>query len=156
MVMHDVLIYSHAAGGLAAFVTGCFILRPRDNVPFFGFNLYFVTLWVVVIMLLIVVLWDWSSLSGINRLVFGGLTLLAFYTGFRGWQARQAILLRKSNWKEKYIDHTGFTLISLFDGFIIVSAIDLKMPGWLVGAAGMLGIITGILIINRVKDRYLS
>ena len=52
-----------------------------------------------------------------------------------------------------YVDHVGFTLISLFDGFVIVSAIDLKAPGWLVGALAVLGVVVGIRTVNAVKSK---
>jgi hypothetical protein len=47
----------------------------------------------------------------------------------------------------------GFTLISLFDGFVIVSAIDLGSPIWLVVAIGVLGILVGRLGVLRLKAR---
>jgi hypothetical protein len=48
------------------------------------------------------------------------------------WRAVQAVtVLTKQNQADqlKVIDHVGFVLISLFDGFAIVSALDLQAPG---------------------------
>lgn len=58
-------------------------------------------------------------------------------------------------WRLKYIDHVGFNLISLFDGFVIVAAIDLGVPGRLVVAIALLGIAGGIWGVNIVKSKAL-
>jgi len=64
---------------------------------------------------------------------------------YKIWRAVQAVtVLTKQNQADqlKVIDHVGFVLISLFDGFAIVSALDLQAPGWLVAviAVGAVGI----------------
>jgi hypothetical protein len=45
----------------------------------------------------------------------------------------------------------GFTLISLFDGFVIVGALDLGAPGCLVVLVGAAGVAAGILAMRRIK-----
>jgi hypothetical protein len=50
----------------------------------------------------------------------------------------------------------GFTLIALFDGFVIISALDLGAPSWLVVAPGVLGIVVGRLGVRRVQRRVAS
>jgi hypothetical protein len=47
----------------------------------------------------------------------------------------------------------GFTLIALFDGFVIVRAIDLGVPIWLMLAIGALGVLAGRLDVLRLKAR---
>ncbi len=138
--LHPVLIYGHAVGGLVAFGLGCLVLRPRkaDAV----FHAYFVALWAMVLLLVAVVGVDWRELPPVSRLTYSGLTLLAFYTGFRGVQARRLLRHQTVGWKGDYIAHVGFTLISLFDGFVIVGALDMNAPSWLVGAVGVLGVST--------------
>ena len=42
-----------------------------------------------------------------------------------------------------FITLQGFTLIALFEGFIIVTVIDLGGPGWLVGLVAILGVLVG-------------
>jgi hypothetical protein len=49
------------------------------------------------------------------------------------------------------IDHIGFSLISLFDGFVIISAIDLQAPGWLVAVIAVGAVALGIFAINLRK-----
>jgi hypothetical protein len=50
------------------------------------------------------------------------------------------------------MDHVGFNMISLFAGFVIVAAIDLGAPGWLVVAIALLGIAGGIWGVDVVKS----
>jgi len=49
------------------------------------------------------------------------------------------------------IDHIGFNLISLFDGFSIVSSLDLQAPGWLVAVIAVGAVALGIYAINLRK-----
>jgi len=52
---------------------------------------------------------------------------------------------------DAYIGHVGFTLISLFVGFLIVGAIDLDAPGWLVGLVAVGGVVGGIVGVKKLK-----
>ncbi len=61
-------------------------------------------------------------------------------------------VLREQNPNQaRLIDHVGFILISLFDGFAIISAIDLKAPGWLVAVIAVGAVAIGIYAINLRK-----
>jgi hypothetical protein len=70
----------------------------------------------------------------------------------RAYQAYKVQEEQVQDWRASYIDHVGFTLISLFDGFVIVSAIDLGMPTWVVIVIAVLGVVVGIYAINRTKS----
>ncbi|WP_022885347.1 hypothetical protein [Glaciibacter superstes] len=52
-----------------------------------------------------------------------------------------------------FVNHVGFTLISLFDGFVIVAAIDLHAPPWLVASLAIGGVIAGIIGVRRLEAR---
>ena len=70
------------------------------------------------------------------------------------WRAVQAVTVLAEQGQEtqiKVIDHVGFVLISLFDGFAIVSAIDLHAPGWLVAVIALGAIGVGIWGLNTRK-----
>ena len=54
------------------------------------------------------------------------------------------------------IGHIGFVLISLFDGFAIVSAIDLQAPGWLVAVIAVGAVAIGISAITVRKKMLTS
>jgi amino acid transporter len=154
-MLHNILIILHAAAGVASFVAGCLVLLPPTERSSKGwlFLIYFASLMALVGFLLAAIAVDWSDLDFIQRLVFSGLALLGLYMAWRAIQAKQVLRRRQEGWKQKYVDHVGFTLISLFDGFVIVSAIDLKAPGWLVGGLAVLGVVVGIGAINAVKSK---
>lgn len=69
------------------------------------------------------------------------------------WRNIQALrVLRKTNENQStVIDHIGFILISLFEGFAIVSAIDLKVPAWLIGIIAIGAVGVGIFCVNLLK-----
>jgi len=51
-----------------------------------------------------------------------------------------------------YRDDVGFTVIALFDGFVIVSSLDLGAPIWLVVVIGVFGVLGGRAAISRVSS----
>ncbi len=152
-MFHTVLIAAHAASGLAAFVLGFVGLRPITKGMPTLVGPYLGALWLMVVFLVVVVGVDWMGLDPASRAAYGGLTLLALYTGWRGWGALRNLRSRAVGWKGGYIDDVGFTLIALFDGFVIVSALDLGAPIWLVVVVGVLGILAGRSGVRRMKER---
>lgn len=116
-------------------------------------RVYLATLWLMVLFLIVVVGVDWMDLDRIARCVYGALTLLALYIGWRGWRALQNLQSRTVDWQGDYIDSVGFTLIALFDGFVIIAALDLGAPIWLVVVIGVLGILAGRLGVRKTRER---
>lgn len=153
VMLHTVLIYGHALGGLVAFSLGCFVLRPQSRGQAAVFRAYLFALWMMVLLLVAALGVTWHDLSGASRLAYSALGLLALYTGVRGTQAQRLRHTQTPGWPGAYIGHVGFTLISLFDGFVIVGALDLGAPGWLVGTVGVVGVLVGIRAINVVEGR---
>ena len=152
-MLHKILIYIHAAGGIIAFLAGCIVLNPaviRKKIPF---RIYFLALCVMILFLLAAVINDWGLLPVILRIVYTGLSLLAIYMGFRSYMAGKTISRNAKENRGDFIDHIGFTLISLFDGFVIVGAIDLNMAGWVVAIIGAGGILLGRGLISNFKKR---
>ncbi len=88
-----------------------------------------------------------------TRVLYSGLLALAAYTGWRGWRASRDLFGRAGDWRAQYVENLGFTVIALFDGFVIVTAMDLGAPGWLVVAIGAVGILAGRLAIKRTQKR---
>jgi hypothetical protein len=72
---------------------------------------------------------------------------------YRAWQAKKRI---GNQDKVQASNDMGFTLISLFDGFVIVAAIDLGFPSWLTGLIGIIGIIAGINAIAYKRSRFIN
>ncbi len=151
-MLHTILIVGHAASGIAAFAFGCKGLRPRAQRVSSTFRLYIGALWLIVLLLLIVVTIDWVMLGLTSRLIFGALSLFALFIGWRGWQAFENLHRRVPDWEGAYVENVGFTLIALFDGFVIIGALDLGAPIWLVLAIGILGIVVGRYAIRRVRE----
>ena len=105
----------------------------------------------MLLFLIVAVATDWSQLDTLKRAIFAGLLLLGAYTGFRAWLAARK--LNTSLNPPGYVADIGFTLIALFDGFVIVTAFDLGAPIWLVVIVGALGIILGVTGIHQLKRR---
>ncbi len=151
-MLHTISIFVHAISAIAAFIVGTLMLF-QNNVhrkqQLGRALLLFLIL--LEVFLLLAIISHWQSLQVITQVTFAGLAILGLYMI---WRAVQALtILTKQNQEDqlKVIDHVGFVLISLFDGFAIVSAIDLQAPGWLVAviAVGAVGI--GIYGINLQK-----
>ena len=146
-MLHSVVITAHAACALVAFALGLLaVWQPATGVTRV-LRAYLGALWLMVVFLGLAVLVDWSGLDTSTRAVFSGLLVLAVYTGWRGSRAARA------QSTEAFVEDVGFTLIALFDGFVIVGSIDLRAPGWFVIALGVVGVLIGRLGIQRLKQR---
>src|SRR5262249_39815861 len=119
-------------------------LRPAAQ-PTGTFKAYLATLSLTVLFLVLVVALDWSGLDAVKRGTFVALLVLAAYTGWRGWHATRTV------GTPAFIHDVGFTLISFFAGFVIVSAFALGLPLWLLPAIGVVGILLGIAGVHRMK-----
>jgi len=86
-----------------------------------------------------------------SRLIYGALSLFALFIGWQGWQSFKSLHRRGLDWKSAYIESVGFTLIALFDGFVIIGALNLGAPIWLVLVISLLGIVVGRYAPSRVR-----
>jgi hypothetical protein len=102
------------------------------------------------VFLVIAILSHVTSLPTMTQLIFGGLAVLGLYMVWRAVQAVSVLREWPGN-RGAVIDHIGFNLISLFDGFAIISAIDLQAPGWLVAVIAIGAVALGIYAINVRK-----
>ncbi|MFI5958832.1 hypothetical protein [Cryptosporangium sp. NPDC051539] len=89
---------------------------------------------------------DWPGLPTAKRLTFSGLALLGLYLLRRTYAAVHAL---RTQDPLKFVGHVGFVLISLFDGFAIVSALDLHLPGVAVALSAVLGVVVGVVAVRR-------
>jgi cell division protein FtsW (lipid II flippase) len=149
-VLHNLLIGLHATAGVVAFVAGVASLTLSTDRSW-RFQAYAVSLIALVVFMVAAVAADWRTLDGSAGWIYLGLIALGLYMLLRAAQAHSRMRHRPDGWRPKYIDDIGFTLISLFDGFVIVSAIDLKAPVWLVIVIAVLGVAVGIFSMNRLK-----
>ncbi len=143
---HTVLIAAHTAVGLAAFAAGWLALTRRSY-----FTVYFWSLIFLVAFLAAVVAVDWAGLDSASRTVFAALTALGGYMIWRAVQARQLQQATSLQQRARRIDHIGFTLVALFDGFVIIAALDLGAPAWLAIVIAAAGIAAGHTTLRRLK-----
>ena len=150
--MHTIAIVAHATSAIAAFIIGVVLIFQRNTLRKLQLARAFLVLLILMeVFLVIAILSHVTSLPTITQLIFGGLVILGVYMI---WRAVQAVtVLTKQNQADqlKVIDHVGFVLISLFDGFAIVSALDLQAPGWLVAVIAVGAVGVGIYGINVRK-----
>jgi hypothetical protein len=153
--VHTAMIVLHAAAGVAAFVAGCLVLRPPDAGPRAQrlFQAYLVSLGSMVVFLLGAMAAHWRELGTTEQVVYGGLLLLGLFMVWRALAAGSLLRRRGDGWRLPYMEHVGFTLIALWDGFVIVLAIDLGAPGWLVAALAVLGVVAGNRALHRAEAR---
>jgi len=153
--MHQAAIIVHTISGIICFAAGCVLLsrldaraRQRPWLAAYGAGLIG-----LVVFMGVAIASHWSRLATARQAAYLGLSALAAYMVRRGWGAWRAWRTADPGWRRRFVDHVGFTLISLFDGFAIVLAIDLGAPGWLVAAVGAAGIAAGLLAVGRVRRR---
>jgi hypothetical protein len=154
MTTHNVLIAGHALAAVICFVAGCTMVARLPAGPhsarFMTFAIAAVT---AVAALIAVILTDWSGLPTAKRLTFTGLALLACYLLVRTYGAARTLAARPPHWPVGFLAHLGFVLISLFDGFAIVSAIDLRLPTVAVALSAVIGVAVGVLAIRTATRR---
>jgi hypothetical protein len=151
-VVHTILVALHAVAGVVAFGAGALALQTRTQGTW-RFPVYRWSLVVMAAAVAAAVAANWVRFDAAARIVFGGLLVLAGYMLWRAWQAGRRLREQGTGWRPRYVDDVGFTLVSLFAGFVIVGAIDLGAPGWLVGLIAAAGIAGGILALRQVKSR---
>lgn len=149
------MIWIHASAGVAGFLLGLFLAaRPHIGRRFpWTVVTYVVFIAVLFVALLAAVAIGWPESATVQRIAFAGLSVLGSYTLYRAIRADQVRRHAPPGWHGMFVNHVGFTLISLFDGFVIVAAIDLHAPPWLVAFLAIGGVIAGILGVRRLESR---
>jgi hypothetical protein len=152
-VLHTVAIVLHALSATGAFIIGIVLLFQSNTLRQLQLARAVVVLLVLMeVFLVIAIISHFTSLPTLQQLIFGGLAILLLYII---WHAVQAVsVLREQPGNQgAVIGHIGFVLISLFDGFAIVSAIDLQAPAWLVAVIAVGAVVLGIYAINVRKKK---
>ncbi len=150
--MHTIAIVVHATSAIAAFIIGVVLIFQRNTLRQLQLARAFLVLLILMeVFLVIAILSHVTSLPAITQLIFGGLVILGVYMIWRAVQALTVLTKQNQADQLKVIDHVGFVLISLFDGFAIVSALDLQAPGWLVAVIAVGAVGVGIYGINVRK-----
>lgn len=152
--LHNVLIMLHAAAAAISFFVGCFLilsLKQASNQRLFG--LYWWSLVGMVILLIGAMFVYWNEYSDTERIVFPILLGLGMFMLYRAQNASGLLKAQQNDWKLGYIEHIGFTLISLFEGFVIVTVLNAGGAGWLVALLAILGVLVGRSMIGVAQRK---
>jgi len=151
---HNTLIILHATAATLAFFAGCLLIfSPTYLSNQRLFNLYLWTLIATILLLAGAIIIYWKEYSDVERIIFPGLLGLGLFMLFRTWGAGLVFATQQNNWKLGYVEHIGFTLVSLFEGFIIVSGLNAGIPGWLVALVAIAGLLVSRWLIGLAKHR---
>ena len=152
-MLHTLAIVLHATSAIAAFIVGIVLIFQRD--AFRQLQLGRALLALLALMgffLVVAILSHLTTLPTVKQITFGILLVLLGYMIFRAVQAVTVLSNQRHVDQLKVVDHVGFVLISLFDGFAIVSALDLKAPGWLVAIIAVAAVGIGIFALTSRKN----
>jgi len=154
-MLHTSAIVLHATCAVAAFVVGVILIfQPAGRRQLQLARALVALLALMGLFLVVAILSHLTSLPTIQRIIFGALFLLLLYMIYRAVQAVNVLTGPSGGQGDdqlKVVDHAGFVLISLFDGFAIVSALDVGAPGWLVAIIAVGAVVVGILALNARK-----
>ena len=151
--LHTLSIVVHALSATGAFIIGIVLIFQRNTLRQLQLGVAFLVLLLLLeIFLVIAILSHVTSLPGIMQIIFGGLAILGLYMIWRAVQALSVLREPHPN-QEAVIDHVGYNLIALFDGFATISAIDLGAPGWLVAVIAVGAVALGIYAISVRKKK---
>lgn len=136
-MLNSLAITVHAVAATIAFCAGVLALPSGRFL-----SVYRAALIVMAAALVSALLADWTTTDGVARGVFAGLLALAVVMVVRGELAVRGRPGLTGGPTAGFVDHVGFTLIALADGFAVVTAIRAGLPGWAVGvvAVGIVGV----------------
>ena len=151
--LHTSAIVLHALSATGAFLVGIVLIFQSNTLRQLQYARALVVLLILMaVFLVIAILSHVTSLPTSKQIIFGGLLILLMYMIWRAMQAVATLTKQQPVDQLKVIDHVGFVLISLFDGLVIVTALDLQAPVWLVAVIAVGGVLLGIYaIIVRKK-----
>jgi hypothetical protein len=143
----------HVAGGVLGLLVGLFSFSPPQTRDFRLWlrRAYAAAIGVLAILLVGLVVLDWSSLGPTPRIVFVALIGLAAVIVTRLFLAFRLARQQPPGWQVTYMNHIYFSYISLWEGFFIVGLIDLGAPAWLVGAVAVGVLVVGGIVFNVFK-----
>jgi hypothetical protein len=124
---HTIFIATHAGAGGIALLTGCVTIARRAL-----FGIYFGALIAMEVFLMLAIAAQWTAIDTPARILFSAFALLGLLMVWRANQARRTPLGRG------YVEHVGFTLVALFDAFIVILVLNLGAPVWLVAGSAIL------------------
>ncbi len=148
---HTIVIATHALAAGVALFAGCIAIRRG--------TLFGTYLWSLVVMeafLVLAIAAEWSVTDVIGRVLFAAFALLGLFMVWRADQARRIGPGGSAGPSANYVAHVGFTLVALFDAFIVILVLDAGAPVWLVATAGVLIAVIGHFALRAVHERLVG
>lgn len=151
---HTVFIVIHAVTATVALFAGCVVIaRPAvGRGALFGIYLWSLVAMEVFLVLAIAV--EWAMLDTVTRVIFAALAVLGLVML---WSADQGRRIRPTDAavrpSARYVDRLGFTLVALFDAFVVILVLNSGAPVWAVVAAGVLIAVVGHFVLVAVRGR---
>lgn len=145
---HSTFIALHALAGVLAFGLGCLALRRAPLYP-----AYLGSMAGMALFLVLAVGVGWGGNDTVTRIIFSALGGLA---GFMLWRALMAGRVRPvgaARPSPAYVEHIGFTLVGLFDGFAVVTVLRSGGPGWLIATTGVGIAVGGHFVLGATRNR---
>jgi hypothetical protein len=149
------LIAAHTVVATVCFIAGLYLLFP-NKAKYQGWVMgtFISTLLLMNVFMIGATLAHWLTIPVAQRITFLALAALGLYMFYRSLQAGR--LYYKNRFGAGYFDAIGFVLIGLFDGFAIVSLLDLKMPVWIFISGGVIAIFLGRYFVTKAKHHFLA
>ncbi|MGQ0837246.1 hypothetical protein [Actinokineospora sp.] len=141
---HTVFIAIHAAAGGLAFVAGCVAISRRAL-----FGTYLWSLVTMAVFLVLAVAAEWTVIGTGARVLFAAFAVLALVMVWRADQARRI----RHELSAAYVGHVGFTLVALFDAFMVILVLRAGAPGWLIAAVGVVIAVVGHFVLVATRER---
>ncbi len=145
---HMVFVGLHAATATLALLAGL-VAVPAGR----AFELYRWMLVAMAAFLVAALVAGWQGFGGGERVVFPALLVLAVAMVYRAFAAGRMLPSTTTGPTAPYIDHVGFTLISLTNGFAVVAVLRAGAPLWLMLAVAVGLAIAGHVALTATKAR---
>lgn len=148
---HTIVIAIHAVTAGVALLAGCVAIRRGAL-----FGTYLWSLVGMEVFLVLAIAADWSVIDMTSRVLFAAFALLGLVMVGRADQARRIRPSGSAGPSARYIAHLGFTLVALFDAFIVILVLNAGAPVWLVATAGVLIAVAGHFVLRAARERVVG
>lgn len=120
------------------------------------FGTYLWSLVAMEVFLVLAIAAEWAVNDVVSRVLFVAFAVLGLFMLWRADQARRIRPSGSAGPSASYVGHVGFTLVALFDAFIVILVLNLGAPGGLVAAAGVLIAVAGHFVLRAVRERLVG
>ncbi|MCV2490863.1 hypothetical protein OF117_16020 [Geodermatophilus sp. YIM 151500] len=145
---HTLFVILHAGTATLALLAGLVALRAGRAFEVYRWSLVGMTAFLVPALVA-----GWGGFATAARVVFLALLGLAAVMVHRAVAAGRLLPRDTGGPTGPYLDHVGFTLISLTDGFAVVAVLRAGAPAWLIAVIGIGIAVAGHVALESAKRR---